>query len=60
MGSLIAAFEREAADRGAVSVSAEAWEIDPEMIPHLEETLMELAASSAFSYSIKDGDFANP
>lgn len=57
MGSLVAAFEREAVNRGAVSISAEAWEIDPEMVPHLEETLMELAASSAFSYSIKDGDF---
>ena len=45
MGSLVAAFEREAVNRGAVSISAEAWEIDPEMVPHLEETLMELAAN---------------
>lgn len=57
IGSLTAAFEREAAKRGA-SVAAEAWEIDPEMLPHLQETLEGLEAGRAgFSGRAVGDDF---
>lgn len=60
MGSLTAAFQRMAARQGAASVMAEAWEIDPEILPHLAETLEGLAADwPGFSFSIRSGDFVS-
>lgn len=58
IGSLTSAFERIAVKQGAVSIAAETWEIDPGMIPHLHETLAELAMSSRiFSFNIENRDF---
>ena len=58
IGSLTAAFEHEAAKQGALAVTAEAWECDPDMIPHLTETLRELGElSPSFAYRIEDRDF---
>ncbi len=58
IGSLTAAFENAAAKQGAASTAAEAWEIDPRLIPHLKETLDGLAAPGrAFTHAIREGDF---
>jgi adenine-specific DNA-methyltransferase len=60
MGSLTAAFERMAGGNEVASIAADAWEIDPDMLPHLHETLDGLAATGRhFSFCIRSDNFVS-
>lgn len=62
VGSLTTAFARKAASDGASSLNVTAWEIDSELVPHLEETLeyvgIECQKSGVkFSHTTETKDF---
>lgn len=62
VGSLTTAFTRKAVSDGASSLSVTAWEIDSELVPHLEETLEYLCvecqkAGVKFCHTIEPKDF---